>query len=625
MSFCLPKEFANKFLDALKEGKINPEELAQMSSEERRNFLEPIVGKEDVHEVNAQLESKLLLQDQKRGMVSWAKKVAGISEPVRSDLISRIQKMDKVLSPEDQQHFLEDLAAKKLGADVTLEEASKIVELSKRVQDTRDSDSDSLSGVSDEYLKARTELESYVASLKPATDLSMIGKNLAVIARNNLLLNPATPIKTIIGQVVNSTMDAVTRRIGAISLKSQNPELVSTANKEAWSTFMKTGYNTVAMENIGDTHVLGKGENFKLPKGMSESNGTVKGVEKAVRKTAAISNKVAIDWEHNIAFTKFYQKAFFDMTNVMSSNLVKQDGLSGDLAKSKAADIFKDAARIEPKTDLGAMVRLEAQKQAARVTSTNETYLSRLSLLTKDSLNKMIPGFPLGDAVLPIAKIPANIIANGIENAGVGIPLGIKDIYDGHAKIQSEDLHTRYQGMAQFSNGIQKVARSVGTIGLSYFIANQFTKKDFKSDQYGNHFIKIGNTWINMEYIAAISPSLAGFMYTKEYAKPNDTAVTTANHYASGAGSSLLGVPGIDELSSLVSSITNSNYTKGIQKYASDFFSSRGVPAFIPNLLNNRPIDRLFFGAHGVESTQEVKADAEASAKKSAQARKLGK
>lgn len=131
--FCLPKEFAGKFLSALKDGTIQPEKLINMSSEERRSFLADVVGKDDAREVNALLESKLLLQDQKRGMVSWAKKVSGITEPVRRDMIARIEKMDRILDAADQHSFLEDLAAKKLGTDITFEEAKTVASLSNKI------------------------------------------------------------------------------------------------------------------------------------------------------------------------------------------------------------------------------------------------------------------------------------------------------------------------------------------------------------------------------------------------------------------------------------------------------------------------------------------------------------
>jgi len=48
---------------------------------------------------------------------------------------------------------------------------------------------------------------------------------------------------------------------------------------------------------------------------------------------------------------------------------------------------------------------------------------------------------------------------------------------------------------------------------------------------------------------------------------------------------------------------------RGIEKYGKDFFTSRGEPAFMQNLQKNRPVNRLFFGAHGVESTQDVRED----------------
>ena len=137
MAFCLPKEFANKFTQALKNGEIVPEKLAAMSSAERRTFFEQIVGKEHAKEVNALFESKLLLKDYKTGLVSWAKKVGGMSEAVRRDLIARIEKLDHVFNPADEHAFLSDLVAQKLGADVTMDEAKNISTLAKATDELK--------------------------------------------------------------------------------------------------------------------------------------------------------------------------------------------------------------------------------------------------------------------------------------------------------------------------------------------------------------------------------------------------------------------------------------------------------------------------------------------------------
>lgn len=131
---CLTKDISKRFLEAIRSGEISPEKLIGVTSKERQAILGQIVGEENVPWVNAALESKILLKDQSRGMVSWAKKVSGISEPVRRDMLSRIQRENRVFDPETSQSFLESLAAKKFGQEITFEEAKNVSELANRVR-----------------------------------------------------------------------------------------------------------------------------------------------------------------------------------------------------------------------------------------------------------------------------------------------------------------------------------------------------------------------------------------------------------------------------------------------------------------------------------------------------------
>jgi hypothetical protein len=161
---CLPKEFTDKFKQAIKDGTINPETIMELeTSEQRRAFLEPIVGKENVQWVNAQLESKLILKNQQAGMLRWAQSVAGLTQTKRADLVERINKLDKVLNPAEQDAFLADLAAQKLGVSVTAEEAQKIATLAKKASEAK------AGGVAKEYGDAYVELENYVNSLSEQT------------------------------------------------------------------------------------------------------------------------------------------------------------------------------------------------------------------------------------------------------------------------------------------------------------------------------------------------------------------------------------------------------------------------------------------------------------------------
>jgi len=137
MRFCLTVDTKNKFKKALREGAIDPIKLSGMSSVERNKFLSGFVGKENSTGVNSLFESKLLLKNQKAGYISWAKKVMGIRPEVRRDLISKIERMDRVLDPKEGEQFLQDLANTKLGVNVTETEAKKISEMSKVVSDLR--------------------------------------------------------------------------------------------------------------------------------------------------------------------------------------------------------------------------------------------------------------------------------------------------------------------------------------------------------------------------------------------------------------------------------------------------------------------------------------------------------
>lgn len=624
-NFCLLPEQIDAFKNALKTREIDIAKLLDMTTEERTKVFEQYAGA-DAKEINTQFEQKLILKNRMIGIQNLLSKLGEFGknspeakvETARAIEDYKKAQTERIFSPAEHQSFLNDLADKRVGAHIDVETAQKVMDLTKVMNEAKEAETNSFSGVSDDYLKARKNLNDFIDAQKPITPAASIIRNLMTIGRNNLITNPSTPIKATSGQIINSTIDSITRRIGNLSLNGANHAIAVAARKQAWQTFLKTGQNTAIMESLDDNHALGKGENFKVSNTGKTANPIVSAIERGVQKATAISNKIAIDLEHNYSFTRMYQGTFFDAANMFASNIARSEGLAGTETKVRAADILKDASRIEPETQEGAMVRLEAQKAAARITSTNNTLVSNFSMGAKNVLNKIVPGVPLGDLVMPIAKIPASIVANGIDNAGAGIPVAIRDIMQGRVKIQSNDLQTKYEGMAQLARGIQRTARIAGVMGTAFLIASQFKKSDFRSDNYGNHFFKVGNTWINTEYLSAISPALAGAMAAREN-KTN--GIDQAAGYVAGVAAPLKGVPGVDEANDLITSITNTSYTKGIKKYASDFFTSRGVPAFVPNMLKDRPIDRLLFGAHGVESVESTNKDAADSKKKSAATR----
>lgn len=172
MSFCLPKFAAENFKKKLKSGDIDPAKLMEMTSAERRAFFENIVGEENAAQVNASFESKIILKDQQRGMINWAKSITGIKPEVRTDILAKVERLDKVLEPEELDMFLEDLAEKRLGVGVSVEEAGRIVDLAKAIETAKEKmlPDHTFPTVGDKmtYGLAQVDFLDYIADLKQA-------------------------------------------------------------------------------------------------------------------------------------------------------------------------------------------------------------------------------------------------------------------------------------------------------------------------------------------------------------------------------------------------------------------------------------------------------------------------
>jgi hypothetical protein len=168
-TYCLIPKLANEFKQRLKDGRIDPAKLNEMTSKERHAFFEEFLGKDNALNVNALFESKLLLKNQQQGMITWAKTVTGIKEAVKRDMISKIERLDKVLNPSEQKAFLSDLAEKRLGIEVTLEEANTISKATKDIAEKKaaiDPKSPAGSPERIEYGLATTLLKEQIGEMK---------------------------------------------------------------------------------------------------------------------------------------------------------------------------------------------------------------------------------------------------------------------------------------------------------------------------------------------------------------------------------------------------------------------------------------------------------------------------
>ena len=167
---CLPKEISARFLSAIEKGELNPGALAEMSSEARRDELAKVLGEGNAKGANALLESKLLLKNQQAGIERWIKTIGGLGPDGSRDLLKQFNNMKAILSPEDERKFLADLAAKKLGSEVTVKETKSVAAAANEAQMARNALAlDPMNPkLQEEYGAAYLKFLDHVDSLKPS-------------------------------------------------------------------------------------------------------------------------------------------------------------------------------------------------------------------------------------------------------------------------------------------------------------------------------------------------------------------------------------------------------------------------------------------------------------------------
>lgn len=231
---CLPPALVNKFTDALRTGKIVPEKLGKMTSDERRAYFKDIVGEGNAKAVNSLFESKMLLKNQKFAYTNWAKKVAGLTPEVKRDLITRISKLDHVLNPAEERGFLKDLASTKLGLDVTHSEASNIAALSSNLKTAAESKATDGTFKSLEqrmaYGKAHYDLANYVQGLKDVA---------AKQPARSLLSHPVQGISKV------ANLSRSFKTVGDLSIAFRNGFKMMAIHPTVWAKAFKTSFTSM--------------------------------------------------------------------------------------------------------------------------------------------------------------------------------------------------------------------------------------------------------------------------------------------------------------------------------------------------------------------------------------------
>jgi len=582
--YCIPPQLADTLLKAVKKDDVigNIEALYGMTSQERRVAFGKHVSEEAARQINGAFE-KAMVSNQQTALATWAKKTFSGEARKKGRYKSAVEKINALseeglLTPENEDAFLEDLVRDKIGVSVTPDEAKIISEKAKRVEDLAKEVSE-LGIPTAEYFQAKSELEKYLQSQIPASNLKVAT---STIGRTMMLASVKSPIVNIESNTVQAILTATERRMASGQYKGLNSEFAKKYIKENWKIYQKSGYDLSRMMSISDDKKI-------LGEEIVHSQG-----EGPVRFVGRVAEDIVFKQMMGAPDVVFASVHFADSANLSSTVIAKSEGLSGKQAQERALAIFKDAIQINPKTIEGEMVRSQAIADAQYATYTNKSKYSDAALKIRGVINTLSGDLRIGDQIMPFVKTPANVIGAGIDFSGAGLPAQIYLLP--RALIQARNGEKE-----ALKRSVKTLVRSGLGLTFAFLLSRMFKPDDFIGNypvsqkeqkllelkNATTNSVRIGSKWVSLDYFGPISAPLVGMLYAKKY---GHTPTEKVIKYYQGVVTQMQKIPGVKDFADIYKDITDfTNEAKTGQKELTtaatnavlSYIRSRTVPAIL--------------------------------------------
>lgn len=370
-----------------------------------------------------------------------------------------------------------------------------------------------------DFFVKQKDLENYANSLAPSSRARVL---VSLIGRGNLLASIKSPFTNIENNIVVGILRAITRRIKLQVGKSiVSPELIAENKQYSYEIWKKTGYNVnnITPETPRNT-ILGE----KITH--SEGKGTIRWFGK-------LYEEYVYKWGLGWGDVKSKDFAFTDYVALKATKLAK-----GDVNKANA--IFKDACLIDPQTDEGKEIRQEAIQESLIATYQNKGLLSESLLKYREGLSF---GVGFGEFLVPFVKTPANVKSMELKT-GFGLLKAIpheiiKDVKAVY-RIKKENPNKSLAELMKtedFKKAIKPLEKNIelvtqNSLGLlvawaiasalddddympSYAFASSKDKQLAKELNIPFNAIRIGDTWISLDYFGPLASPLVGWLQAR--------------------------------------------------------------------------------------------------------------
>ncbi len=579
--FCIPKNLIEKLKKSALKGEVDIKKLYDMSSAERRAFFEKHTDTQLGKFINSEFE-KAMISKQKTAITDWAKSVftpEAKTKPVYKNILDKINSLDDmgVLTPKTEQVFLEDLVSDKLGINVSPEEVRIISEKAKIIDGAQEKLGNDLGSPSKlqenlDFFKAKKAMDDYLQGLTPASKLKVLT---GTIGRASMLFSLKSPILNIGSNLEVGFTEAISRRLAGGQFRGTNYKLALDYVKMTNKIYQATGYDISRMMSLneggasgarvlGDTvHSQGEGIIRKFGRGF----------EYVVFKQLMGAPDVAFSSAH-----------FADSVNLNSFKMAKGD-------KAKAEVMMNDAMRLEPQTPEGEILKAQGVMDAQVATWTDRSWASKVSEGFRKILNNVSGDARMGDYLLPFVKTPANVIATGMDYAGVG---AVRALFNTVKLIRSGE---GFKNKIQTKNITRGLVRSgLGIVG-AFVISQQLKDDDFvgaydparaqiESLRNSNeNSFRAGNKWISTDWLGPLAVPFTAMMYARKYRKSG--LREKMFQYAQGVVSQAQNIPGVKDFSDYAQTKSYKKdqsleeMTGETAGYVSEQIWSRLTPSFI--------------------------------------------
>lgn len=582
--FCIPKNLVEKLKNSALKGEINIEELYNMSSKERRDFFTKFTDKALGKFINTEFE-KAVVSTNKMAFTDWAKSVftpKAKAGPVYKTVLDKIKSLDElgVLNPANEKAFLEDLVASKLGITVTPEEIAIINEKAQLIDAAQQALGDDLGNPlkkqeNIDFFVAKKKMDDYLLSLSPSSRLKILT---GTIGRGMMLASIKSPILNIGSNTEVGITEALIRRLSSGKVKGIDNKLAVDFMKMSNEIYQKTGYDISRMTSINDSGASGArvlGETVH-----SQGPGKLRKVGQIVEDTIFKQLMGAPD----VAFSSAH---FADSVNLNALSVAKGD-------KVKAREAMVDAMRIMPQTSEGELLRGQAIMDAQVATWTDDTWASKVSLGIRKVINEVSGDLRVGDYLLPFIKTPANVIATGMDYAGMGIP---KAMFKTFKAFKTGDL-----GNKQFQ---RSAMRDLVRAGLGITAAAILTKLLDDSDFVGAYdparaqieslrnsnynAIRVGGKngkWVSVDWLGPLAVPVSAIMYARKY---GNTIPEKVYQYTKGVISYGANIPGVSDI---LDTAKGQSYSKNqtleeMTGATADYITTEAYSRLVPSIFSD--------------------------------------